>query len=174
MERVGAVVGGTHQEEQTGPDQAVADLITFIDPTFQQATDSQSSGSSQPAAQMTIEMGNHAQSKALTVGALAANLEQFRTDRIRQGLSNPTEFMAGLNGMLDQIEQGMEQAEIQQEQELQQIRLVKRQTKKRIDSFRRRADEYRIKSDILASIQNSELDELEDMATEVNSLGKQG
>lgn len=155
------------------PQTEVKNLIQFIDPTHPSLIQSDSAAAAAPV-QMEIETGNHAQSVALTVGAKSSNLEQFRTDRIRQGLANPQEFMAGLNGMLDQIEQGMEQAEIQQEQELQQIRLVKRQTLKRVQDFRRRSDEYRLKTDILASIQNSEIEELEDIAAQANSLGKQG
>lgn len=122
--------------------------------------------------QMEIDDGNHRESRALTVQAEATSLEQFRTDRIRQGLANPAEFMTGLTSMLDQIEDGMDKAEAQQEQELLQTRQTKRQAARRIEQFRRRADEYKIKSDILASIQNDELEQLEDLASEVNRLGK--
>lgn len=155
------------------PQAEVEKLIQFIDPTFQLASQSANQTASQPQ-QIEIEMGNHAQSKALTVSAKSSNLEQFRTDRIRQGLANPQEFMSGLDSMLDQIELGMDAAEAEQEQELQQLRLIKRKTQKRVEQFRRRSDEYRLKTDILASIQNSELDELEELTTEVNALGKQG
>lgn len=124
------------------------------------------------APQTQVEEGNHRNALSLTVGSDAASLEQFRTDRTRQALANPCEFMTGLTGFLDQIEQGMEQAEAQQEQELLQTRQLKRQSQKRIEQFRRRADEYRIRTDILANIQNAELDELQDLAQEVNGLGK--
>lgn len=122
--------------------------------------------------QVEVEQGNHRSAMTLQVGANAANLEQFRTDRTRSALANPREFMTGLTGFLDQIEEGMELAETQQEQELQQLRQVKRQSQKRIEQFRRRADEYRIKTDVLGHIQNAELDELQDLAEEVNHLGK--
>lgn len=122
--------------------------------------------------QTTVEPGNHSCSLTLQVGTTAANLEQFRTDRIRQQLANPREFMAGLTGFLDQIEAGMDTAEQQQEAELAQLRLLKRQSQRRIHAFRRRADEYRIKTDVLTHIQNAELDELAALADEVNALGK--
>jgi hypothetical protein len=124
------------------------------------------------APQITVEQGNHQSALTLHVGQAAASLEQFRTDRTRLALTNPREFMSGLTGFLDQIEQGMEQAEAQQEQELLQVRQLKRQSQKRIEQFRRRADEYRIKTDVLAHIQNAELDDLQDLAAEVNALGK--
>ncbi|HEY9762805.1 MAG TPA: hypothetical protein V6D07_09775 [Trichocoleus sp.] len=122
----------------------------------------------------TVEVceGNHKSAIELHPGSSAANLEQFRTDRNRFALSNPKQFVTELTGFLDQIEEGMELAEQQQEQELQQVRQVKRQTVQRVQSFRRRADEYRLRTDILASIQNAELDELQDLAAEVSELGK--
>ncbi|MBD2259902.1 hypothetical protein [Pseudanabaena sp. FACHB-2040] len=122
--------------------------------------------------QVTVEEGNHRSDMTLHVGQAAASLEQFRTDRTRSALSNPREFMAGLTGFLDQIEQGMELAEAQQEQELQQVRHLKRQSQKRIEQFHRRSDEYRIKTDVLAHIQNAEIDDLADLAEEINTLGK--
>ncbi|MBD0270170.1 MAG: hypothetical protein ICV77_17975 [Cyanobacteria bacterium Co-bin8] len=122
--------------------------------------------------QVTVEEGNHRSAMSLQVGCDRSSLEQFRTDRIRQALANPREFMAGLTGFLNQLEEGMDQAEAHQDQELQTIRQLNRQSLRRIESFRRRADEYRIRTDILASIQNSELDELQDLAQEVNALGK--
>lgn len=118
--------------------------------------------------------GNHASAITLKTEVQATSLEQFRTDRIRQYLSNPQEMMEGIDLVLDSIEEGMEAAELQQEQELQQLRQVKRKAQKRLEQFRRRTDEYRLKTDILASIQNSELDEIEDLQEEVNSLGKRG
>ena len=118
--------------------------------------------------------GNHAKAIALRTNVQSASLEEFRTDRIRQYLSNPQEMMEGIDLVLDSIEEGMEAAELQQEQELQQLRQVKRKAQKRLEQFRRRTDEYRLKTDILASIQNSELDEIEDLQAEVNSLGKSG
>lgn len=122
--------------------------------------------------QTKVELGNHQHALTLRVGQAATSLEQFRTDRTRLALTNPREFMTGLTGFLDQVEQGMDQAEAQQEQELLQVRQLKRQSQKRIEQFRRRADEYRIKTDVLAHIQNAELDDLQDLAAEVNALGK--
>ncbi len=148
------------------PDDAVNELLQFIDPNYCPPP------IEPEVAQMEIDDGNHRESRALTVQAESASLQQFRTDRIRQGLANPAEFMTGLTSMLDQIEDGMDKAEAQQEQELLQTRQTKRQAERRIEQFRRRADEYKIKSDILASIQNDELEQLEDLASEVNRLGK--
>lgn len=121
---------------------------------------------------VAIEVGNHVSSKMVHVGASAASLEQFRTSRTRNQLANRVDFLKQVTGFLDQLEEGMNAAEEEAEQELQEIRAVKRQTVKRIDRFRRRADEYRLKTDILASIQNAEIDEIEDLAAEINSLGK--
>ncbi|MBD2261053.1 hypothetical protein [Pseudanabaena sp. FACHB-2040] len=122
--------------------------------------------------EVTIETGNHAAALILKIGSQHSNLEQFRTDRIRQALANPQEFITSLTGFLDQLEEGMGQAEAHQEQELLQVRQLKRQSQKRIEQFRRRADEYRIKTDLLASIQNAELDDLQVLAEETNALGK--
>ncbi|MBD2261090.1 hypothetical protein [Pseudanabaena sp. FACHB-2040] len=122
--------------------------------------------------QVTVEEGNHCSAMSLQVGCARSNLEQFRTDRIRQALANPQEFITSLTGFLDQLEEGMGQAEAHQEQELLQVHQLKRQSQKRIEQFRRRADEYRIKTDLLASIQNAELDDLQVLAEETNALGK--
>lgn len=124
------------------------------------------------APKVKVQQGSHQHALTLHIGQAATSLEQFRTDRTRLALTNPREFMTGLTGFLDQIEQGMDQAETQQEQELLQVRQLKRQSQKRIEQFRRRADEYRIKTDVLAHIQNAELDDLQDLAAEVNELGK--
>ena len=124
-------------------------------------------------APVTVEMGNHSQPVALSVGVQSASLEQFRSERIRQQLANPREFMAGMNNLLDQLEEVMDAAEEQQEAELLQTRSIKRQAARRMDQFRRRSDEYRIKTDITASIQNTELEELSEIAQEANSMGKQ-
>lgn len=122
--------------------------------------------------QVTVEEGNHRNPMALQVGCDRTSLEQFRTERIRLALTNPHEFVSGLTGFLDQLEAGMDQAEAQQEEELQTIRQLKRQSLQRLEQFRRRADEYRIRTDILASIQNADLDDLQDLTQEVNALGK--
>jgi hypothetical protein len=98
-------------------------------------------------------------------------LQQFRTDRVRGALANPREFVSGVDGFLDELERGMDAAEAQQEQELLVTRQTKRQALQRIERFRRRADEYRIRTDIITSIQNAELDELYDLACEVVSMG---
>lgn len=121
--------------------------------------------------EFVVEEGNHREVKALSVPSMAS-LEQFRTDRIRQSLANPTQFVSQVDGFLDELEQCMDLAEAEQEQELLKTRQTKRQAQQRIERFRRRADEYRIKSDIRASIQNAELDELDDLAGEVSALGK--
>jgi len=125
-----------------------------------------------PRASVVVETGNHAESKIMRVGASKVNLEQFRTTRVRGQLSNRLDFLEQSADFLDQIEQGMDEAEADVENELQEIRVAKRQTKRRIEDFRRRSDQYRIKTDILASIQNSELDELDELSDEMNSLGK--
>lgn len=122
-------------------------------------------------AEFVVEEGNHREIKTLSVPGFAS-LERFRTDRVRQGLANPTQFVGQVDGFLDELEQCMGLAEAEQERELAQTRQTKRQAQQRIDRFRRRADEYRIRTDILASIQNAELDELDDIADEVGSLGK--
>jgi hypothetical protein len=121
--------------------------------------------------EFVVEEGNHKQVKTLTVPN-TASLERFRTDRIRQALANPGEFVGQVDGFLDELEGAMDAAEAQQERELFEIRQTKRQAQKRIEQFRRRSDEYRLKTDILASIQNAELDDLGEMAEEVSSLGK--
>lgn len=121
--------------------------------------------------EFVVEEGNHREVRALAVPN-ASSLEQFRTDRIRGALANPREFVAGVDGFLDELERGMDAAESQQEQELLVTRQTKRQALQRIERFRRRADEYRIKTDILASIQNAELDDLDELAGEVASMGK--
>ncbi|MBD1913615.1 MULTISPECIES: hypothetical protein [unclassified Leptolyngbya] len=125
-----------------------------------------------PAPRFTVEMGNHAAEKTLQVGATSTSLEQFRTDRIRQQLANPKEFMTNLNGFLDQIETGIDAAEKAQEAELLQTREIKQTAQKRLGQFRRRVDEYRIKSDLMALLQNADLEEVEDIAAELNTLGK--
>lgn len=126
-----------------------------------------------PAApKVEVEMGNHAAPVNLNVQADCTSLELFRTDRTRQQLANPKEFMASLDGFLNQIETGMDMAEQQQEAELHQVRSMKRQAVTRLNQFRTRAQEYRIKSDLLAHVQNAELDELESVAEEINALGK--
>ncbi|GAB4145315.1 MAG: hypothetical protein Fur0046_22950 [Cyanobacteria bacterium J069] len=130
----------------------------------------------QPAEQpstaaVTVEVGNHAH-RLVHVGAQSVNLEQFRTDRDRLSLAQPTQFVAEALTFLDQLEEGMDEAEAQQEQELQQLRTVKKQVGKRVDRFRHRANEYRIKTDLLAQIQSAELAEVEDLAAELNGLGK--
>ncbi len=121
---------------------------------------------------VTIDQGNHARSVTVQIGSQETSLEQFRTTRTRQHLANPREFMTNLVSFLDQIEEGMESAEKQQEEELHQLKTLKRQSQKRVEQFRRRADEYRIKTDILTTIQNTELEELADMAEEINAMGK--
>ena len=121
--------------------------------------------------EFVVEEGNHREVKTLAVPN-ASSLEQFRTNRVRGALANPREFVAGVDGFLDELERGMDAAEAQQEQELLLTRQTKRQALQRIDRFRRRADEYRIRTDILASIQNAELDELDELADEVASMGK--
>jgi hypothetical protein len=121
--------------------------------------------------EFVVEEGNHRELKTLSVPNFSS-LERFRTDRTRQTLANPREFVRDADGLLSELEQGMTLAEMQQEQELLLTRQTKRQVQQRIERFRRRSDEYRIKTDILASIQNAELDELDDLADEVGSLGK--
>ena len=125
-----------------------------------------------PAPLVAVEVGNHATHKMIHVGAAAASLEQFRTQRDRLQLGNRGEFVTHALGFLDQLEEGMESAEAEQEQELQQIRTAKKQVSKRVEKFRRRSDEYRIKSDLLAQIQNTELEDLEDLAGELTAMGK--
>ena len=124
------------------------------------------------APRVSVEVGNHATRKMIHVGATAASLEQFRTQRDRLQLGNRGEFVTHALGFLDQLEEGIEAAEAEQEQELQQIRTAKKQVSKRVEKFRRRADEYRIKSDLLAQIQNTELEDLEDLASELTAMGK--
>jgi len=126
---------------------------------------------SSPAA-VTVEVGNHVVSKMVRVDASAVSLEQFRTNRDRLSLAQPTQFVSEALTFLDQLEEGMAQAETQQEKELQRLRAVKKQVEKRVDQFRRRADEYRIKTDLLAQIQSAEMEEIEDLAAELNSMGK--
>ena len=124
------------------------------------------------APRVSVEVGNHTTRKMIHVGATAASLEQFRTQRDRLQLGNRGEFVTHALGFLDQLEEGIEAAEAEQEQELQQIRTAKKQVSKRVAQFRRRADEYRIKSDLLAHIQNTELEDLEDLASELTAMGK--
>jgi len=121
---------------------------------------------------VSVEVGNHTTRKIIHIGATAASLEQFRTQRDRLQLGNRGEFVTHALGFLDQLEEGMEAAEAEQEQELQQIRTAKKQVSKRVEKFRRRSDEYRIKSDLLAHIQNTELEDLEDLASELTAMGK--
>lgn len=126
----------------------------------------------QTTPQVTIDEGSHRNTMTLQVGCDRSSLEPFRTDRTRQALANPREFMTGLTSFLDQLEEGMVQAEAEQELELQTIRHLKRKGQKRLEQFRRRADEYRIKTDLLACIQNAELDDLQALTQEANTLGK--
>jgi len=121
--------------------------------------------------EFVVDEGNHREIKTLSVPNFSS-LEQFRTGRIRQGLANPTHFVGQVGGYLDELEHCMTIAESEQERELAQTRQTKRLAQQRIDRFRRRADEYRIKTDILASIQNAELDEIDDLAGEVSAMGK--
>ena len=124
------------------------------------------------AGKVVVETGNHTTSKMVRVGVGAASLEQFRTTRDRQQLANPKQFMGEALEFLDAIEVGMDEAEAQQEQDLQDLRSTKKRVQKRVEKFRRRADEYRIKSDLMTQIQNTEMEDLEDLAGELSAMGK--
>ena len=121
--------------------------------------------------EFVVEEGNHREVKSLSVPSFSS-LEQFRTTRTRQALANPREFVGQVDGLLSELEQCMDLAEAEQEQELLLTKQTKRQAQQRIERFRRRADEYRLKTDILATIQNADLDDLDDLADEVSSMGK--
>jgi hypothetical protein len=126
-------------------------------------------GDSAPS--VVVEDGNHREVRDISVPNMAS-LERFRTDRIRQALANPAQFVSQVDGFLDELELGMDAAEERQEDELNQTRRTKRTALQRVERFRRRADEYRLKTDILATIQNAELDEIGDIADEVADMGK--
>ena len=125
-----------------------------------------------PTQKVAVQTGNHAKAITLAVPVQSSDLANFRTDRIRQQLANPDQFLANITGVLDQIEDAMDEAESVQEAELAKIRQVKSQTQKRLDAFKLRGLEYRIKSDVLAAQQNAELEQLAQTASELQSLGK--
>lgn len=120
---------------------------------------------------IVVEVGNHRSAITYEVPT-RYSLERFRSDRTRQALSNPTEFVKSLGDVVGGLKEAMDAAEIAQEEELQQIRRVKSSTVAKLNDLQMRAERYRMKSDLVALMQNNELDELTSAANEIQCLGK--
>jgi len=123
----------------------------------------------QKAPEPEVSVGNHQRPVDLAVSS-TASLETFRTARERTIVTNGQEFMSGLEGLLDAIEQKMTQEEQQQEAQLEQIRIIKKKAEKRIGDFRQRSTEHRLKTDLLGLITNQEVSDVQQIAEEMGDL----
>lgn len=100
------------------------------------------------------------------------DLGQFRQQSSINPHSDPQAFLNGLNLFLDRIEEGMTAAELSQENKLNETRQIAQQGQKRLNEFRLRASEYRVKSFVLDSLQTQENSTLSGLAQEASDMGK--
>lgn len=118
-----------------------------------------------------VEQGNHRASIELHTPE-QFSLEKFRTERTRQAIANPAEFMAGIDAVVEGLTAAMEQAELAQESELAQTRRIKAAANRRLGDLKARAQEHRLTTDFVALMQNNELEEVGTVADEIQDMGK--
>lgn len=116
--------------------------------------------------------GEEGAQQSLDLPPSSVELGQFRRPSTVNPLENPNEFIDGLNQFLDRIEEGMTAAELSQENKLQETRKLAQQGQQRLNQFRLRASEFRMKSFVLDSLQEKENNSLSDLADEASAMGK--
>lgn len=119
-----------------------------------------------------ISPSNGHRSLQLAFDADTVDLSQFQSTFSAQVLADPEAFMENLDAFLDQVETGMNAAEQIQFSKLTQTQKTRRKGERRLQDFRLRAVEYRVKDDLVKRLQTEETEALSDIASQVMSLGK--
>lgn len=123
-----------------------------------------------PTPEIAVENGNHQRSVNLSIAPDSVNMGVFRTDREALSLENSDQFLQSLDGFLSVVENHMDKIESHREQRFNEARNTKNQAAKRIQKVKERASQHRIKTDLMAMLTNSEIDEVEDIVAEFHEL----
>jgi len=119
-----------------------------------------------------IVEGNHNEAVGLATVPQNYSLDRFRTDTTRLDLAlNPSDYLATLTSALDTVESFMSEAEAIQQQRLHQIQETNLQAKQRLNQFKERKLEHKLRTEMIAQIQNNAVEDFQAVASEIHSLG---